>query len=308
VRGSTIRPPLATAVLAGILGSLGVCPALAQELEPGLYFSSPIGVNAAIVGYMYSSGNILMDPSLPIEGAHAQIHTANMAFIRSFGLLGKTAKVDAQVPIAAGDFEGYVAGEFRNREPSGPADPRLRVLVNFIGAPALRKAEFAAQHPGTIVGVSFQAVFPWGRYDPSRLINLGSNRWSFRPELGVSRAQGKWHFELSTGVWLFTDNHENYGGTTLEQSALPFVKGDVMYTFKRGMWVAANYGVANGGETRVDGGPSSEIQTNQRVGATFAYPFGRSLGAKLVYTSGLTTRIGADFDSYGASMQYTWGG
>jgi hypothetical protein len=58
----------------------------------------------------------------------------------------------------------------------------------------------------------------------------------------------------------------------------------------------------------VNGGPPSEIQTNQRLGATFAYPLGRSFGAKLVYTSGLTTRIGADFDSYGASVQYTWGG
>src|SRR5262249_49417165 len=154
---------------------------------------------------------------------------------------------------------------------------------------------------------SFQTVVPVGRYDPSRLINLGSNRWSFRPEMGVSRAQGKWFLEMSTGVWLFTDNHENYGGTTLEQSPLAFVKGDVMSTCRRGMWFHANYGVASGGETRVNGGPSSEIQTHQRLGLTFAYPLARSLGAKLVYTSGLTTRIGADFDSYGGSIQYTWG-
>jgi hypothetical protein len=196
-------------------------------------------VNAAIVGYMYSTGNILMDSSLPIEGAHARIHTANLAIIRSFRVLGKIAKVDVQAPIAVGNFEGYVAGEFRSREPSGPADPRLRVLFNFIGAPALDKVEFGTYRQGTIVGASLQTVLPVGRYDPSRLINLGSNRWSFRPELGMSRAQGKWYLEVSTGAWLFTTNAEYYGGTTLEQSPLVFVKGDVMYTFKRGMWVAA---------------------------------------------------------------------
>ena len=300
--------PIAVLAFALALGWLDAPGAFAQELEPGLYHSSPVGVNAAIVGYAYSTGNILMDSSLPIEGAHAKIHTANLAAIRSFGVFGKTAKVDVQVPIAAGDFEGYVNGEFKNREPSGPADPRLRVLLNFIGAPALRKPEFAGYRPSTIVGASFQTIFPVGRYDPSKLVNLGSNRWSFRPEVGLSHAQGKWFLELSAGVWLFTDNHENFGGTTLEQAPLPFVKGDVMYLFRRGMWIAANYGVASGGETRVNGGPKSEIQTNQRLGATFAYPLGRSLGAKLVYTSGLTTRIGADFDSYGASLQYTWGG
>ena len=308
MRASAIRHSLPAAVLAGILACLGVGSGGAQELEPGLYLNSPIGVNAAIVGYVYSTGNILMDSSLPIEGAHANIHTANVALIRSFNAFGKTAKIDAQVPIADGHFEGYVAGEFRTRDPSGPADPRLRVLLNFIGAPALEKPAFAGYRQGTIVGASLQTVFPLGRYDPSRLINLGSNRWSFRPELGVSRAQGKWYLELSTGAWLFTDNHEFYGGTRLEQSPLPFVKGDVMYTFKRATWIAVNFGIASGGETRVNDGPASEIQTNHRLGATFAYPLGRSIGAKLVYTSGLTTRIGADFDSYGGSIQYAWGG
>lgn len=296
------------AVAAALALCLAAAPALAQELEPGLYQSSPIGLNAAIAGYSYSSGNILLDASLPIEGAHARIHNVNLGLIRSLSLFGKTAKVDVQVPIGFANFEGYVAGELRTREPTGPADPRIRVLLNLVGAPALHRADFASYRPGTIVGVSFQAVAPLGRYDPERLINLGSNRWSFRPEVGVSRAQGRWFFELSSGAWLFTDNHEYYGGETLEQTPLLFVKGDLMYIFRRGMWAALNYGVANGGETTVDSGPKSEIQTNQRVGATFAYPLGRSLSAKVVYTSGLTTRIGADFDSYGASLQYSWGG
>ena len=305
MRAEIVRTIVAATALALCLVA---APVIAQELEPGLYHSSPIGLNAAIAGYSYSTGNILLDSSLPIEGAHAKIHNVNLGLIRSFSMFGKTAKVDVQVPIGFGHFEGYVAGVFRTREPTGPADPRVRVLLNVIGAPALSRAEFASYRPGTIVGVSLQAVAPLGRYDPERLINLGSNRWSFRPEVGLSRAQGRWFLELSSGAWLFTDNHEYYGGTTLEQSPLLFVKGDVMYLFRRGMWAAVNYGIATGGETTVDNGPTSEIQTNNRLGATFAYPLGRSFSMKIVYTSGLTTRIGADFDSYGAALQYSWGG
>ena len=40
--------------------------------------------------------------------------------------------------------------------------------------------------PRTIVGVSLLVQAPTGQYDPDRLINIGTNRWTFRPEVGVS--------------------------------------------------------------------------------------------------------------------------
>jgi hypothetical protein len=49
-----------------------------------------------------------------------------------------------------------------------------------------------------------------------------------------------------------------------------------------------------------------DIQTNQRVGVTLALPAGRAGSLKLTYTNGLTTRLGADFDSWSAAYQRTW--
>lgn len=107
--------------------------------------------------------------------------------------------------------------------------------------------------------------------ETSRLINLGSNRWSFRPEVGVSRKQGRVFIELAAGAWLFTRNGDHYGATTLSQDPLLFAKGNLIYNFRRrGTWLSLNYGRATGGETTVGGVAKQDIRTNDRVGVTLA--------------------------------------
>jgi hypothetical protein len=280
-----------------------------QELEPGLYQNAPVGLTAAVVGYGFSTGNVLIDASLPLEDVDAKIHTIALGYVRTLAVFKHSAKLDVQVPLAWSHFEGTVAGERRTRSPSGLADPRLRFMVNFVGAPALAGADYAGYRQGTVVGAGIQVGVPLGQYDPARLINLGSNRWSFRPEIGLSRKQGRVFVEFATGAWLFTRNGEYFGGTTLEQDALYFVKGDLVYNFRRrGLWVSVNYGYASGGETTIGGVAKRNIQTNNRAGVTLALPAGRPGSVKLTYTNGLLTRLGADFDYFGVAYQRTWGG
>ncbi|HEY7697757.1 MAG TPA: transporter [Vicinamibacteria bacterium] len=278
----------------------------AQELEPRLYQNAPLGLNGLVLAYGYSTGNILVDSSLPIEGATAQIHGLTMGYVRSIDFFGKSAKLDVAIPLAWGTFEGFVAGEFRTRTPSGLADPRFRLAVNLLGAPALSRREFASYRQKTIVAASVQIAAPLGQYDPDKLVNLGANRWSFRPELGVSNARGRWYLEMAAGAWLFTKNPDYYGGSSLTQSPLYFVKGDVVYHFGTSVWLALNFGFANGGETRVDGVSAATLQRNSRAGATFSFPIAQRNSLKVVWTRGLTTRIGADFDSLNVVYQYTW--
>lgn len=89
---------------------------------------------------------------------------------------------------------------------------RFRLAVNLLGDPALTAEEFARRSPTTIVGASVSVVAPTGQYVPSRLINVGANRWSFKPELGLSQPIGDWFVEGAAGVWLFTDNGDFFGG------------------------------------------------------------------------------------------------
>ena len=52
---------------------------------------------------------------------------------------------------------------------------------------------------------------PLGQYDPTRLLNVGTNRWSIRPELGVSKAWGPVILELIPAVSFFTNNNDFFG-------------------------------------------------------------------------------------------------
>src|SRR6267378_3380599 len=87
-----------------------------------------------------------------------------------------------------------------------------------------------------IVGVSLQVSAPLGQYDDSKLLNLGNNRWSFRPELGISKAWGPWTFEVAPSVTFFSNNTDFVGGNTFAQAPIYAVQGHILYTFQSGVW------------------------------------------------------------------------
>jgi hypothetical protein len=293
--------------MVGLLGVL-VSPygVDAQELEPRLYRNVPVGMNALVVGYGFSSGNVLFDTSLPIEDVDADLSVVPVAYLRTVDFFGRLAKLEAIVPFAAGKWEGLVDGEARTRDVSGMADPRFRLGVNFFGSPAMSGAEFKSYSQRTIVGASLAVAVPLGRYDPEKLINLGANRWSFLPEIAVSHHRDKWYFELASGTWLFTANGDFFGGSHMTQNPILFVKGHVVRSFRPALWLAFNFGFAYGGEFIVDGNRRNNFQKNSRFGLTFSYPLSPGNALRVNYASGVATRIGADFDSIGVVYQHTW--
>jgi Putative MetA-pathway of phenol degradation len=278
----------------------------AQELEPGLYQNAPINFNLAAANILFSRGNVLFDSALPIEDATADVQAFVLGYVRTLGIAGKAAKLDVQVPMSWAHFAGLVNGDVRTRSPTGLADPRVRLAVNILGSPALALPEFARYRQRTIVGLALQIVAPLGQYDPDRLINIGSNRWSFRPEMGVSRALGRLTLEFAAGAWLFTANDDFFGGKELTQRPLYFAKGAAIWSFRGGRWVAVNYGRATGGQTSIDGGASSPLQENDRIAATLLLPMRRTQALRLTYTSGIFTRLGADFETVGVGYQLSW--
>ena len=94
---------------------------------------------------------------------------------------------------------------------------RLSVLVR--GAPALSVAEFAKAPRRTILG-TVDGRRTDGQFFPVRLINLGANRWAFKPEFAVSHPMGqKWLLDVYAGLWLFTANDSFYPGASLRTQA-----------------------------------------------------------------------------------------
>ncbi len=292
----------------GVLLALGLAaaPAAAQELTPRLYAPVPTGGHLVQLSFSRSTGGVLFDPSLPIDDANAAINTGSLLYGRTFGFFGRSANAVLILPYVWGDIDGFVEGEYRKVTRSGLADLRAQFTVNVLGGPALTPREFATHRPDTVLGLSVAVGGPTGQYDPAKLINIGSNRWSIKAEMGVSKTLGPWYLELYGGTWFFTDNGDFLGGSVREQNPIGTFQAHASYTFRPRLWLAADATYYAGGRTTVDGAARADLQANSRVGLTLALPVGRRSTVKVSWASGFTTRVGADFDTLGVAVQTVW--
>jgi hypothetical protein len=299
------RRPWWGAVPVLILSSL---PAAGQDLEPRAYSASPVGLNFAVLGYVYSTGDIVFDPSIPITNAEARINAVAVGYGRTFALFGRQALVTAAVPYAWGDAEGDVGEERREITRSGFADMKARFSVNLLGNPAVSPAEFVRERRNRVlVAASLAVSAPTGEYDETKLINLGTNRWAFKPELGVAVPWGNFDFDVYGGVVFFTRNPSFYpGGATRTQDPLGTLQAHASYTFRPGLWLAADFTWYSGGAAHIDGGPAVGRQDNTRIGGTLAIPIGRQNSVKLAYSRGASVRVGQDFETFSAGWQFRW--
>lgn len=281
--------------------------AAAQDIEPRTYSNTPIGVNFLIAGYVYTEGGLSVDPTLPLTNAQVRTYTGVLGYARSIDVLGRSGKFDVVLPYGSFSGTGDLAGQPVQREMTGFGDPRLRFSVNFYGAPALSLAEFADYQQDLILGASVQVSVPVGQYDDTKLINLGNNRWSVKPEIGASKAVGQWTFELMAAATFFTDNHDFFGGKTRSQDPIYSTQMHVIYSFQSGIWAALDATYFNGGRTTTDGVQGNNLIQNSRAGLTVALPVDRRNSVKLYATRSLSTSIGGSYDLYGVAWQYRWG-
>jgi len=280
----------------------------AQSMEPRAYSNAPVGMNFLILGYAYQQGDVLLDPSVPVKDVSAKVHTAVLAYARSLDVFGKSGKIDIVVPYAWLSASGTANEVSQSRDVSGFADPAVRFSVNLYGAPALSFEEFKNYRQNTIFGVSLLVTAPLGQYDPDKLANIGTNRWSFKPEVGISQAWGRWTLEAIAAVTLFTNNDNFFGGKTREQDPMYSLQGHLIYNFQSGIWGALDATYYTGGSTTIDGVKGDDLQRNWRLGATLAVPVDLHNSIKFYGSRGVQTRAGGDFDLVGIAWQYRWGG
>jgi hypothetical protein len=300
-----IQAPAALLALAWLLAA---SPAGAQDIEPRQYANTPVGVNFLISGYAYTQGGVSFDPALPVTSPDLDTNSAVLGFARSLDFWGRSGKVDFVAPYTWLSGSAELDGEPVSREISGLADPRFRLSVNLYGAPSLTMKEFPTFHQDLIVGAALQVSVPWGQYDGTRLVNIGTNRWFFRPSLGVSKAVGPWILEATAAVTLYTDNADFYRGQTREQDPLYGAEAHVIRSFSRGIWGSVDATYFTGGSTMVDGVAERDLQRNWRFGATLALPINARNSVKLYGSSGVSARTGNNYDLFGVAWQYRWGG
>jgi hypothetical protein len=279
----------------------------AQDMEPKAYSASPVGATFLVAGVSRSTGSVVFDPTLPIDDAEAGINGLLVGVGTTFGLLGKLALVSAAFPYAWGDITGEVQEQSRRITRSGFADGRMKLSVNLRGNDAMRLREFVKAPRAIIVGTSLTVNAPSGEYDRTKLINLGNNRWAFKPEVGVSVPKGRWDVDAYAGVWLFTPNGDFFpGGLERTQDPVVALQGHVSYTFKPRLWLAVDGTWYSGGAAQVEGGEPIGAVANSRLGVTLSIPAGQRQSLKVSWSGGVAVRTGTDFRTLALGWQWLW--
>ena len=286
-------------------------PSFAQEIEPRRWNHLPIGSNFAGVGYAYTAADISFDPALRIENAKMAMHTYAFKYIRAFELLQKSARIEFTQGYQEGRWSGLVNGVRKSIKRKGLSDSRLRFAINLYGAPPLEGKAFEAYRDNadveTIIGTALEVHLPTGEYKNDKLINLGTNRYTFRPQLGAVHSRGKWSMELTGAVWLFTDNDDFFKGNELEQDPLYTLQTHLVYTFLPGLWAGASAGYGYGGETTVNGEQNKDRKENLAWALSMGCPITRQLGVKVAYVNVRSQRsIGQDSDSIAVALSILW--
>ncbi len=282
--------------------------AYAQDLEPRAYSAAPVGLNFLAAGFSDSTGDVSLDPSLPITGLKANIDSYTLGYERTFGVLGRSASFGIVVPELHGDLSGQVLGAGDRVSRTGIGDVRMRLAVNLFGGPALTPVEFADRRRSTALGTSVIVIMPTGQYNPEHLINVGSNRWAIKPEIGLSQPLGKFFVEAYTGVWLYSNNNDYFNGHKRSQNAIYTLQLHGGYNFRPNLWLAADVTYYTGGRTAIDGAFGEDQQSALRYGLTLSVPLVSTMSAKLAWSSSLHEGSGGNYQTFGVTLQYFWRG
>jgi hypothetical protein len=287
-----------------------------QDLSPRAYVIVPVNSTAIVLTYSYFNGGLLFDQSIPITNASAQINASAISAYHTFNFFGRSSSLTGTFPYGVGNFEGQVSGAptTTNIYRSGLADASLRLSVNLVGGPAMSLREFRKWKQRTILGTSLTVVGKTGQYDPTKLVNIGSNRWAFKPEVGLSRRWGSWLLDAYGAIWFFTTNPEYFSNNAYSpginkkaQSPVEAFEGHLSYDVRPRLWVSLDANFWTGGDTRINGvlNPGT-LQRSSRVGATASIPLNKHQSVKFSYNKGAYIRFGGDYNNVSVGWQYSW--
>lgn len=282
----------------------------AQDLSPRAYVITPLHSNAITLTYSYYSGSLLFDGAAPITGATGTYSVSVLTYYHAFGLLGRSANMNASLPYALGTFQGNVAGTQQQVYRSGLLDFSARISVNLRGGPAMPIQEFGKWRQKHLLGVSLKVIAPTGQYDPAKLINWGTNRWAFKPDFGYSGRRGKWVLDSYAGVWFHTTNPKFYSPPVPKpqtQEPIGALEGHLSYDVKPRLWFSLDGNFWFGGVTSLSGiaNPATR-QTSSRIGVTASLPLGKAQSVKVSYNNGAYIRFGGNYQSVSVAWQYSW--
>ena len=280
----------------------------AQFTDPRTYQNTPVGINQLELAYAYVRSNTSIDTSLVVSGAKFNLNQGLIDYSRYFALLHHMAWVEASVPIA--NLSGSIADTDITGSTTGTGDSGYTAAILLKGGPALTPEQFANAKTTTSIGLSLSTAAPTGQYDPKKLLNLGSYRWSFKPELAISKPFGpgqRWVFDAYANSYLYTDNTSYRGAQILRQRAHLGLEAHLSYTFNNTIWASLDTRDSFGGETTVSGVNQGNRQQNFIVGTEVVVSPNSQNSFTFEFAKAAVHKNGPSLTGFSVKYDYIWG-
>jgi len=269
----------------------------AAEAGPRAYQNVPVDTNVAQLYYNNSETRGSLNIKTDVEV---------LRYYRYFDFFGNVAAIGAYLPYASAKLS--IPAFKLNQSASGMGDAVFVFGFDFFGGPAISLDQYQDWKQETLLGFSLQVTAPTGKYDKAKILNLGANRWVFKPELAVSHQIGTSgvYIESYLNYHALTNNSEYLGNRVLKQKGILGVDGHISYVFMPGAFVSMDYFRTWGGETSINGIMQRDTLRDTRYGVTLTVPFSRSIAAELKYRDDEHTQSGNRMRTVQLKLQYLW--
>ena len=289
----------------------GLCPfclahAYAQEMDPRAYANLPKDMNVLVAAYALARGHVLADPSLPIKDFKITSHNFAIGYVHTFGLVNKLARVNVVLPFVSMAGQLQFRGQDTSGSRTGFGDARVQFAINLIGSPALTAKDFRSYTQKTVVGIGLVTSIPTGLYYADKTINIGTNRWAFKPEIGISRRFKHLYADGYIGIWLYTNNTKYQSSKLLQQEPVVSAQLHASYYFKNKMWVGINSTWFDGGQTTINNTNYGDRLDHWRIGASWGVPVAKQQAVKLQFHFSAHTNYGQNYKLIALSYQYAF--
>jgi hypothetical protein len=281
--------------------------ACAQFTDPRTYDNTAVGINQLELGYAYVHANASIDTSIIIAGANLNLNQGTIGYTRYLGFLHRLTWVEATVPVAG--LGGSITGTSIQGSTTGAGDSSYQLAMLLKGGPALTVAQFESYKPTTSLGVSVTIAAPTGSYQPNKILNLGADRWSFKPEIALTHPFGpeqKWEFDAYANASFYTDNTSYHGRQILRQQPLPGLEGHISYSFNDSIWASFDTRYSFRGTTIVDGISQNNGQQNFILGSEMNISVNSQNSLTLEFAKAIVHQNGPAVTGFSVKYDYTW--
>ena len=259
---------------------------------PRSYLLGPKGVMGINPKYLSLNQNLVPSGNIYLTDSDINVNVFPTTIFYNFGLGNHFAQV--QFMFNPANASGKVVTEqnetFTGLNSSGFSDGFAAFKLGLIGAPSLSIKEFSKHAPSYSM-FSYLRIWYSGSYDASKLLNLGTNRFTI--EFGtpmsfpISKTSKRpiW-FESYPYIQLYTKNSDPsviVQGNEVKQRPLFGIENHLTHNVTKKFWAGLDLKYTLGGESLVDGqeqdnkinalggGLSAGYQILPFLGATSSY-------------------------------------